>query len=229
MGNNICCGRTMDMGEEKVRIIFADTEFLLTLMTYEHLLQLLHKASTHHILDKSKFRELFPLFYNDNKEVNRYYGYHVRLFDYIYSKLEEGCSIYDAMFYLYPFLDHQNEAVTQKFYEILFYVCHKVPQYSTIQSKLRLYVEFCSETLTDIMIKETGDRDEREALQKLLTNVYTYDHINSEMKLFSGTLLHRATNTTLVEERDIHEHFKNIPFSHYTDIRNRFLVQYEIS
>jgi hypothetical protein len=222
-----CCGRSMNSGEERIRLAIVDTEFLLSLFTYDKLLETLNKNAVDGKISKEKFQELLPLFFTHDKERNRYFNYHKKLFDHLSQCISIHASVYEVLFFLYPYISHHEEAVTDKFYDIVYNLNNKVLQYSRFRASMKRYVEEVTVHLTSIFYRETEEGPVKDDLAKLSQNVFNNDNVNKELKYYVDGVIKDPSDTKLVGPVELHNHLKERRFTNWQDIRNRFLDEYQ--
>jgi hypothetical protein len=224
-----CCAfRPSDIGEDFVSSVLSDNKFKLNSIKYESILNIIAdiREDKNRIAKRNIEMEKLSTFY-DEKE-NKNVVYHREIIRSVLRHLQEVGSIYEFVFYLYPFLNHKSEKFQEKFYEVL---SHKNEgeklTYKTFKMWMKKYVEFCTQEITTVFIQHTEDVLVKKALTDLLAHVYNMDNIETEVNyLLDGLVANPKDDTPVELNKRFYSHFEERKFASFYQVRDKFLMKY---
>ena len=220
-----CCEATTVSGEALIVSIFKDSNFKLKNFYYNKLLNRLSDFIINQELYKKYIEEqLIPSFYNENANYENKI-FHQALFNKILSFLNEKNSIYEVLFYLYPFIDHINENVEEHLYSIFNYI-EKKGQLN-LRSLLKLferYIKFVTIDLTNIVAENINDDFQKLSIMEL-NRIYSEDNIKNYIATNLFNMLKIYGQNDIITQEIFIDHFKHINIANFDEIRNSIYAE----
>lgn len=220
-----CGGRKLDEGEQFLRDAIKRME--MSTMTYAGLLKSLRLLAKDDLITKQCASDILePLFEDHDKNDKVYKKAQRKLYDYVMTSLHEKTNIYQVIFYIYPFLNHRGEERIVKIYEIFNHINRQEMNYHKLSAWFKKYIELCTDIANNHIYYEMEPGKAKDELSKLISEVYTSDHINTKLNYYMEGLRADKNDNSHITEEEFVKHFRNFDFSSFEDIRDRFLIDY---
>jgi hypothetical protein len=221
----VCCSRSTNPGEELVRSVLSDPHFTLNSLTYEQLKALLENKGANGTITKNQYVELYSSFYNHSTE-NPNQKIYKKILDFISEKFSsDRISIFEVLYFLFPFIDHKGQKDLDKFYFILNNIHKNNLTITKFEESLRRYVELCTLDITKAVFQVIDNGPEREELNKGLDEYFINENVRNETKRLVANIL--KTENTPISPEEFYMYFKEVDIAKYDDVRDAFLNSYE--
>lgn len=221
-----CCLSNLKSHEEEVRLILLHVQ-LWEVNYPEYKEMLLEQCDDQEKISKTDLKEKF-LFKIMDQYSSKYYSYHQKILDLILSKLEDDCSIYTVLFYLFSFFYHIDSKQSNGFfYEIISKLIDKKKEvsFNDLEIFLYKYYVFNLIELGNVVNQEliTLNKDYEHEFDHDMKKIFSEHNIKIEVEKLIAEIFN--AEFTFVSE----EYFKNINervcYSHI-EMRDHFINMY---
>lgn len=225
-----CCTRTINQGEESVRLILSDkSAFKLSQYKYKEVIDLLAKESE--MVDKEKFRKLTGILFYDSKIESKENACYKAIFEEILSEFpEKKINAYELVLYLYPFLEYEDGLQYTHLYQIIKNQTEKIVDLTFVKHCLKTYIKFCTMRISKVFYisAKTEEAEKiKEDLEYMMKNVFSEDILEREIKQLLHGIVKNQEDSSIILESEFIKHMKKVHFSPvYYHFRDSLIDKY---
>ncbi len=221
-----CCGGvSLNEGENYIQCIFSPQFFRLASYDYNRLLNTIVKYRIEQEIHKKQVEEnIIPEFFDKKDKTNPYLIQHKAFFDEILSQLNEKNNMYTVLLYFYPFINHKNENVEDKLYELFNFVHHSIKQELFIQL-FEKYIKFVTSDLTLVLWSKEDNSAMKGALDEL-RNVFSEKNVKEAANRMIFPVIKELGSNEDVPVKLFRDSVKTYNVGDYKSVRMQILSQY---
>jgi hypothetical protein len=223
-----CCAPNSNLlGEQFVRDILADQSLKIRYYTYIELLNEVVSKRVEQEIPKEHIKKFLIQEFYDEKKTESNDIYIDSIFNYILEQLNDKNNMYTVIIYFYPFIKHDNEKVSDNFFNFIRFISQSHKQEvkkEDIQNILFKYISFCTRGITQaIQNKLLPGDDMNNSFKSLLDISFSEERINNFIdKLIC--ILTENSNDDIVSSKNFGEMFQKYDISTIEKVRDFLLA-----
>lgn len=229
-----CCSRTDNIAEDHLRNVVSHLN--ISEMKYETVSkEILELATKDEINKKTAEQYLKNLILEPNKKAanninsQKLKKIQQKIFNFLTNTTKPKINVHELLFKLFPYCipDSDNQLNASNLFSLVFHLTNRETQVKKVEAVFKQYIENVTETLNHIIFSEQENGEINERLSKLMSEVYTQEHILIATKDYMKELKKQEIDSSIVTVNEFNKHFKELSFADYKDIRNYFLINFE--
>lgn len=182
MGIQCCAAPHFVIGEDFISKIVHQKGFILANYDYNRLLNELCSIRTEQQIGKKYLQErIIPKFYDKNLPLDQL-KYIEALMNYILSQLKQKNNIYEVLILFYPFINHSEEQIDEKFHSTFKYMISTDVTVKHFEALLWKYIHFATNGVTSAFLGVNSQADLNKAWNTAYSDIFTDEAITKFVK-----------------------------------------------